>query len=402
MRIAMFLDSSFPPDSRVENEAVSLIEEGHEVFLFSLCNKGLTAEESVNGIKVKRYPLGLIPYKASALAYDVPFYHRFIRRHLRHFIKTVQPQVLHIHDMLLADPLLKIYSGEIPIVLDLHENRPEIMRYYPHLHRFPTNILIDMEKWKRAQSRLMRKTDYLILVTEEAKKTAIKKEVINAEKIKVVPNSIRKDIFLEYPLSEKIVNARKDKFNLVYVGDTGLRRGTDTAIEAVALLRERISHIHLTLVGKSSENAILIRMAKEAGVNNAVSFVGWQDVSLFPSYILSGDVCLSPLHRNPHHDTTFANKIFQYMAMGRAQVVSDCPAQAKVIRNTQSGLVHEADNAEDLAEKIHTLYSDPVLRKTLGENGKEAIENTWHWGETKKGLIDLYHEIALKLNPAKN
>jgi hypothetical protein len=34
MRIGMILDTPFPPDSRVENEAVSLIKADHEVFLF--------------------------------------------------------------------------------------------------------------------------------------------------------------------------------------------------------------------------------------------------------------------------------------------------------------------------------------------------------------------------------
>ena len=36
MRIGMILDSVFPPDPRVENEAVSLIKADHEVFLFCL------------------------------------------------------------------------------------------------------------------------------------------------------------------------------------------------------------------------------------------------------------------------------------------------------------------------------------------------------------------------------
>ena len=36
MKIGMILDAKFPPDPRVENEAVSLINAGHEVFIFCL------------------------------------------------------------------------------------------------------------------------------------------------------------------------------------------------------------------------------------------------------------------------------------------------------------------------------------------------------------------------------
>ncbi|WBX68148.1 hypothetical protein PG910_08500 [Tenacibaculum dicentrarchi] len=35
-RIGMILDKTFPPDPRVENEAIELLKQGHQVFLFCL------------------------------------------------------------------------------------------------------------------------------------------------------------------------------------------------------------------------------------------------------------------------------------------------------------------------------------------------------------------------------
>ena len=55
MRIGMILDKTFPPDPRVENEALSLAEEGHDVFLFCLTYGNQMLEEEFNGIHVKRY-----------------------------------------------------------------------------------------------------------------------------------------------------------------------------------------------------------------------------------------------------------------------------------------------------------------------------------------------------------
>ena len=48
----MVLDAEFPPDSRVENEAVSLIGAGHEVHLFSLNYGSHPDYEEINGIHV--------------------------------------------------------------------------------------------------------------------------------------------------------------------------------------------------------------------------------------------------------------------------------------------------------------------------------------------------------------
>ena len=70
----MILDAVFPPDPRVENEAVSLIEAGHEVFLFCLHYGNQLQSEIVNGIHIKRYVSNKIEYKLSALAYTIPLY----------------------------------------------------------------------------------------------------------------------------------------------------------------------------------------------------------------------------------------------------------------------------------------------------------------------------------------
>ena len=50
MKIGMILESGFPPDPRVENEAVSLIEDGHEVFLLCSTFAKSTRDEIVNKI----------------------------------------------------------------------------------------------------------------------------------------------------------------------------------------------------------------------------------------------------------------------------------------------------------------------------------------------------------------
>ena len=191
MRLAMFLDIDFPPDSRVENEAISLIKSGHEVYLFSLSYKSYDSEISnINGMEVYRYPAGNLIYKLSALAYTFNFFSFFIKRKVERFIKQVNPSVLHIHDMPLAETIFKVNKKfKLPIILDLHEDRPEIMKFYPHINKFPGNILISPAKWAVKQVELMGRADKVILVTEVAKtKYAQLKKGLD-ENIIVVPNT---------------------------------------------------------------------------------------------------------------------------------------------------------------------------------------------------------------------
>lgn len=392
----MFLDTDFPPDSRVENEAVSLIKKGHEVFLFSLSYKPFkNKDEVVNGIHVFRYSGSKLLYKLSALVYTFPFFSNLVKPKLKDFISLVKPDTLHVHDMPLAESVMHLNKQfGLPLTLDLHEDRPEIMKFYPHLNKLPGKLLISPKKWAKKQVELMKKADKVILVTKEAKGKFSTTYPQLMKKITVVPNTINPQIFLQYSIDNELVDRYTKHSVILYLGDTGLRRGTDTAIKAMPYVLKEVPDAKLVLVGKNSEDSILKKIVQELNLEDNVFFEGWQDVSLFPSYIKASSVCISPIKRNPHHDTTYANKIFQYMAMGKPQVVSDCPAQQHVIEAEHCGLVHIAEDEKDLANKLIEVLSNPDLANRMGENAKGASQERWNWDVTSIELINHYDSFA--------
>jgi len=395
MRIGMILDKTFPPDSRVENEAISLIEAGHEVFLFCLHYGDQEEKEVVNGIQVRRYKSNHLEYKLSALAYTLSAYHRLMAPKIADFLKKNDIRSVHIHDMTIAQAVFNVNRKlKLPVVLDLHENRPEIMRHYGHVNTLKGKLLISPDKWARKQKELIAKADKVILVTEEAKQEALKYDNKASEDITVVPNTVHPEVYSKYSIDQGIIERFKDNFIVLYLGDTGLRRGTDTAVEAMNILKESEPDIRLVMVGNNNaEDHKLKQLIKDLDCEDVVVLEGWQDVSLFPSYVKASDVCISPLKRNLHHDTTYANKIFQYMAMGKPVIVSDSTAQAKVITSENCGLVHEAENPGDLAEKIKQLKSDNELAEKLGLAGEKAVKERWNWTVTSSELINLYDQL---------
>ena len=390
----MFLDTEFPPDSRVENEAHSLIEDGHEVFIFSVTYKSRPVFDEHGDIAVTRFQGNKLLYKSSAVAYQIPYFHSRLRSAIMDFITSNKIEALHVHDLPIAGAVFKVNrQHNLPITLDLHENRPEIMQHYRHMKQFPGKYVISISKWKQAEKSLIDRADKVVVVTEEARDHYCDNYGSNPDRFIVVPNTIHPEIFLKYPLDEKIQERFDNGFNLLYLGDTSLRRGTADLIKAVKEVSQDISDIRLIIVGTSSEHSILETLVADLALQEHVFLEGWQDVSLFPSYIHASSVCLSPLERNIHHDTTFANKIFQYMAMGKPLIVSDCPAQEKVVKDTGSGIVYEAGNLRALSEAIKKLWSNHALREELGQNGKEAVLTKWNWEETSKDLIAYYRGI---------
>ena len=394
MKIGMILDAPFPPDPRVENEAVSLVENGHEVFLFCLKYADEKASDTINGIQVKRYSSNTFEYKLSALAYTIPLYSVIMQKKIAKFIRETNIEALHIHDMRIAGAVYKVNVNlNLPVVLDLHDNMPEVMKLYPHLQKFPGKYLISPKKWKQKEEEFIKKANKVIAVSPEFIETLALRLPLEKDKLVLVPNTIRKTFFEDYKVNETIIKKYKSNFVILYLGDTHLRRGIQTAIAALVKLKDTIPEIKLVIVGKNTTDIILRKQVKDLQLEQFVDFEGWQNVSLFQSYILASEICISPLHRNLQHDVAYANKIFQYMSFAKPLLVSDAIAQRKLVEKVACGLVHKERDSKDFSNKVLALYKSKPLRMELGESGRKFIQNEFSWEQTSKNLINLYNNM---------
>ena len=394
MRIGMILDKVFPPDPRVENEAIELIKKGHEVFLFCLTYEGEQQEETINQINVKRYQSNKLEYKLSALAYTVPFYSLLMKKKIADFLSKNEIEAIHIHDIRIAEAVfLANKKRQLPVVLDLHDNMPEVMKFYPHLQKFPGKYIISPKKWQQKEEAFIKKADKVITVSQEFVNEVVERTKIAENKVVLVPNTIRKSFYNSFELNKEIVKKYKNNFVILYLGDTHVRRGLLTAIRAVVKLKEQIPTIKLVIVGENTTDYILKAEVEKLNIKEFVDFEGWQNVSLFPSYIQASDICISPLRRNIQHDVAYANKLFQYMSLAKPLLVSNAIAQKNLIEKINGGLVHEEQNVADFEHKILALYNNSTLREELGKNGENFVKNEFTWDKTSEGLIDLYNNL---------
>jgi len=142
-----------------------------------------------------------------------------------------------------------------------------------------------------------------------------------------------------------------------------------------------------------SHDKTLKEVASELGLRDKVIFHGWQDFTLFPKFINEAHVGLSPIHRNVHHDTTFANKIFQYLSFGKPIIASDCPPQVNIVNKYKVGCVAKDQNVADYADKIKRLKEDSDFYHTCSNNAYTMIREEWNWENKARGLSDYYRQL---------
>ena len=376
MKIGMILDSTYPDDARVTNECAELLKNKHEIHLFCLCfKKPFVKNEVINQINVHRYHCSKLTYKLSALANDIGLYGVILKNKIRDFVENSEVEILHVHDIQIAKAAISVSKRfGIKYNIDLHENRPEIMKYYKHVNSFLGKIFISPLRWKKAEESFVEKANKIIVVTENAKEELLSRVKIDQKKIVVYPNTVRNDFYKNIKVDTVLEKQYSKNFVITYVGNTSERRGLLTVIESLKTLRKTIPNIKLLIIGKSSFDDVLKNEIKKHDVEELVDFIGWVKENEIPNYLSISKLGLSPLHRNIHHDTTYANKIFQYISFGCPIVSSDVIAQSELVKKHNIGVVFEDRNVMDLTKKIIQLYNEKELFEKLRSNCLRSIK----------------------------
>jgi glycosyltransferase involved in cell wall biosynthesis len=399
LTIGMVVDNEFYGDPRVYNEAKVLVKAGYKVKVLCFNFGSYPDREIVDGIEIVRVRMELKTKKRlSALMLTLPFYRWFWRKAIHQFILTEQIEVLHTHDLYMARMAYEgISRNYVHLVLDLHENYPAAIMGYNWATSFPARLIVRPWLWKKLEEKYLGYANKIILISEDFKKDILSRfPYLNEKNLVVYPNVPDLDELLAYPV-DPAIEVKAGRFFLFYFGGIAERRGIFTCFEAMKLLVKKYPAITLLLVGPvdKADKVRFDHYMKDPLLAPHIIHYPWKDISTLPSYIAISDVCLSPLVKNPQHESGIANKVFQYMLFERPVIVSDCKPQQEVIEKEQCGLVFRNEDPSDLALQIETLYANPDLIQQMGTNGRQAALSKYHVGAFRQNLEALYSEFLI-------
>jgi glycosyltransferase involved in cell wall biosynthesis len=401
MRIGMMMKWRIPPPNiRVQNEALTLAAEGHEVHFLIEARRGEPLEETIGEVRllrgVKTGRLRDIWHRYTFnFTYRDPAWARAIDR----FARGRGIDVLHVNDLPLVGEAVS--AGRrlgLPVVADLHENYPAGLQVW-YTNALKKATIYNYGRWARYERTILRRVDAVIVVIEEARDRLVKLGV-PPEKICVVPNTVSAQTGA-IPVDARVLERYRGLFVISYIGNFAPHRGLDTVVRALPLARERVPGLRLVLVGDRNEGyrRRLERLSRALHCEDLVEMTGWKSQDDVWSYIEASAVCLVPHARNPHTDTTIPNKIFQYMMRERPVIVSDCPPLERIVRDTGGGLVFRWDDPVGLARCVAELHGDALKRREMGIAGRRAVLERYTWEKTSRPLVELYRKLAAARTP---
>ncbi len=380
----MVLDHEFPPDIRVENEAVSLIKSGHQVHLACYTRKSLPREDFYKGIIIHRIPISSFIYKASVAALTFPVYFKFWTRYIDRLIKEFDIEALHIHDLPLAEAgaVLK-KRHNIKLVMDLHENWPALLRVSSHTNTVAGRLLSPNFLWIRYERKILRAADMIIVVVEEAA-DRIEKLGIDPSRIIIASNTLNVKGFY-------VPESKPDPeyFTLFYAGGITYHRGLQTVVNALSEITVKIPAIRFLIAGSGRYMPILKNIVSLKGLDNEVRFLGYMPLKDIAVNLSRSDAAVIPHLKTCHTDTTVPHKLFQYMYANKPIIASNCKPLERIINETGSGVIFKSGSSQDFARKILEVFDGSIPLNPA----RKWILGKYNWDVDAQTLVSMYEQL---------
>ena len=404
MNIGMLLNGNYPKDIRVRKEAETLAK-SHKVFV--LCKQSVNekAYEIVNNVHVIRKITyrdikheGIIDILTS-----INFIHPYFSKALPNFITNNKIEALHVHDLPLAKTAYKFgKKHQLKLVLDLHENYPEALKIWFSWRKNPVirlknNLFFNYTRWKKHEASIIKKYDVIIAVVDEMKTRLIEQHQLEASKIKIVPNSEKKEFVNNFDTTQNTYfDTYKDRFIISYVGGFGPHRGLHTAIEAMVEVSKKIPNALLVLVGPSNNDvkSFLQKIVADNSLENHVIIKGSEPFKNVVKIMTGSHVNIIPHVSNEHTESAIPHKFYQILLSGKPLLVSNCAPMKRIVNTYDIATVFKAENPTSFSKSIIDIHSDYDLALQKATKGNDlALNGTLNWETTSEELVAIYNNL---------
>lgn len=163
----------------------------------------------------------------------------------------------------------------------------------------------------------------------------------------------------------------QDKFVVLYAGALGQANDIDTLLRAAKRLKVE-EKIRFVLFGDGKERPRLEAEARGMGLPNVI-FAGVRAKKDMPRVVAAADACLAILQDIPMFRTTYPNKVFDYMAAGRATILVIDGVSRRLIEESGGGVFVRPGDDAMLAETVLELSKNPQRLQQMGRSAREYL-----------------------------
>ena len=278
-----------------------------------------------------------------------------------------------------------IGHGDYDIV-HLHTKRAHALAFWlPHKSPRPKYVVtrrMDYPESNNWYTRCLynRKVDGVVAISQRIYELLIEAGV-KCDGIRLIHSGVDPRL---YEAAAKGLGPRSERIVVGTVAVLEERKGHRWLLEAARRLKEQGYQISYRLAGAGSQKKSLEATAQQLGLQEDVQFLGF--VSDVPSFLADVDVVVLP--------SLFEGlgvAVLEAMAAGKAVVASRAGGLPKLVIDATTGFLVEPRDVAGLADAIAKLAHDRNLIRTMGQKGRERLEESFTMEQMARKNEDYYY-----------
>lgn len=189
-----------------------------------------------------------------------------------------------------------------------------------------------------------------------------------------------------------------DRPTVIHQGQFGDVRGSYQLLEAMRIMVRELPEAKCILLGEylQGDEAAYRRAVVEAGLNDAIHFLGKVPFEQVPQYIAVsrvGLILFQPIGLG--HTLGMPHKMFDYMREGIPFVGPDFVLEIKrIVDEADCALLVNVTSPEAIAAAVLRLLRNPDEAKRLGENGRRMVETKYNWSYDEQRLLEVFASLS--------
>lgn len=250
---------------------------------------------------------------------------------------------------------------------------PVVFRSIDMLHSLVGNPLLGAIT-RRLEKRVYARADEILTITPNHTRYVTSLGADKA-KVKLLPLPIDMSIF--HPGADAAEIRQKwgitdnDKV-IVFIGTLFEFSGLDGFLRHFPEVVRKVPEARLLIVGDGPQRKKLDAIINELGLADKVTITGFQPYQTMPQYISLAALCINTFLDTPKTRDIFPGKIIQYIACGKAAVVTPLLGITSLIPDETKGVIYAA-TAEEMAQKVTGLLEADDRRHSLEQAGLDYI-----------------------------
>jgi glycosyltransferase involved in cell wall biosynthesis len=374
-----------PLDRRVWQEACALRDAGYRVVVICPKMRGYTqAEETLDGIHIYRHWIseeaggffGFFREYASALFGEMRLAWKVWSRHRPALIHLCNPPDLLF---LVALPFKLLFGTKI--IYDIHDLWPEMFEA-KFGRRGPFYWAVRL-----AERLTCASADVVIATNRSVKLAAVERGGKDSSDVFIVRTAPK---IATAQAQENPALRKGRKFLVGYVGVMGDADGVNYLVDAAAHVVHKLGRrdVQFLLMGTGPEYHRLVAQRDALKLQEFVDLPGRVSNEFLFSALKTIDLGVSCDPINSYNDHCTMNKVLEYMAFGKAQVMFKL-TEGQESAGDAAAYVDENSSAK-LGDSVVRLLDNAAERERMGALGLERMRTQLNWERSVDELIAAY------------